>query len=57
MVEEATEAQNQVEDVVEERVKKTDEVLERTKSDAQKIAQEAGILTKPVSYPDRLVIK
>lgn len=40
--EEVQEVENRVEDVVEERAKKTDEALERTKSDAQKIAQEAG---------------
>lgn len=55
MVEEATEAQNQVEDVVEERAKKTDEVLERAKSDAQKIAQEAGIFRKPVFYLNQVI--
>lgn len=42
VAEEVKEGENQIEDVVEERAKKTDEALERTKSDAQKIAQEAG---------------
>lgn len=42
VAEEVKETENKIEDVVEERGKKTNEALERTKSDAQKIAQEAG---------------